>query len=233
MNKEEFDRSRCMSYFDDHRKLVKRIERMRGVEVAYKVQSSIIDYGLYGIFPDDDEILQYIPEPILNQIDRNQERRERCFAGEDLEMSRSIILMHRDHPEYSQNKIVQLLKTSKGKVNKTLQKYKNGEYEGIIELSDTNTYPNPITNPNTNTYPNTYTTVTTTEPMTDFAGTTKYESLDDVPTDVIYEIYDFYQNGKDYNYISRNTGLNNDQIGAIIEDGMSYRFTAPEDRPFS
>ena len=32
-----------MSFFNDHRELVKRIERLHGIEFAYKVQSAIID----------------------------------------------------------------------------------------------------------------------------------------------------------------------------------------------
>ena len=89
---EEFDRSICMSFFNDHRELVKRIERLHGTEMAYRVQSTIIDYGLYGIKPTEEELLQFIPEPVLNQIDNNQKRRARSFKGEDLEVSRSIIL---------------------------------------------------------------------------------------------------------------------------------------------
>jgi predicted transcriptional regulator len=148
-NNEEFDRSICMSFFNDHRELVKRIERLHGLEMAYKVQCAIIDYGLDGIAPTEEELLQYIPEPVLNQIDNNQKRRSKSFKGEDLEVSRSIILLHRDRPEMSQNAIASELGVSKGKVNKTLQKYENGEYEGIIDFTDTST--STITNTSTNT----------------------------------------------------------------------------------
>lgn len=144
VQKEEFDRSVCMSFFNDHRELVKRIERLHGIEMAYKVQNAIIDYGLDGIKPTEEELLQFIPEPVLNQIDSNQKRRAKSFKGEDLEVSRSIILLHRDRPEMSQNAIASELGVSKGKVNKTLQKYNNGEYEGLIDLTHTST--NTITN---------------------------------------------------------------------------------------
>lgn len=153
--KEEFDRSMCMSFFDDHRKLVKRIERMQGIEMAYRVQNLIIDYGLDGVMPKDEELLQFVPEPVLNQIDQNQKRRSKGFQGENLEVSRSIILLHRDRPDLSQNAIAKELGVSKGKVNKTLQKYKNGEYEGIINLDDTITLTNTFTSTSTSTITNT------------------------------------------------------------------------------
>lgn len=142
---EEFDRSICMSFFNDHRLLVKRVERLHGLEMAYRVQNAIIDYGLDGIKPTEEELLQFIPEPVLNQIDNNQKRRAKSFKGEDLEVSRSIILLHRDRPEMSQNAIASELGVSKGKVNKTLQKYNNGEYEGIIDFTDTSNYTDTIT----------------------------------------------------------------------------------------
>lgn len=236
MNKEEFDRSVCFTLFNDYHEQIMRVKEAYGPEKAFEVYEAIANYGLYEEEIKDPWLMLLVGASLLKNIDNSQRKRSLCFAGEDLEMSKKIILLHMEHPEYSQNKISQVLNTSKGKVNKTLQKYKNGGYNSILDLG------NPILNSNPNANPyrgagttehNTYIDVTTTEPMTDFAGTTKYDSLDDVPTDVIYEIYDFYQQGKDYNYISRNTGLTNDQIGAIIEDGMSYRFTAPEDRPFS
>lgn len=161
VTQKEFDRSVCMSFFNDHRELVKRIERLHGVETAYKIQNLIIDYGLDGVMPTDETLLQYVPEPVLNQIDQNQQRRSKGFKGEDLEVSRSIIVMHRDHPELSQNAIAKQLGVSKGKVNKTLKKYENGEYEGIINF---NTFINTDINTYTNTSTITNTTATVTSP---------------------------------------------------------------------
>ena len=180
-NEKEFDRSICMSYFNDHRQLVKRIERMHGMEMAYKIQNVIIDYGLDGIMPTDDNILQYIPEPIFNQIDNNQKRRSKGFKGEDLELSRSIILLHRDRPELSQNQIVEMLNTSKGKVNKTLQKYKNGEYEGIIDLDGD------ITITSTNTITNTITSTTVTGDREDICIN---EQTDENNMDIFLSVFD-------------------------------------------
>ena len=135
---EEFDRSICMSFFGNYRTSVKRIEKKYGVDMAYKVQSAIIDYGLYGIKPTDEDILIFVSETVFDVIDKSQAKRARGFSGEDLEMSKKIIQSHRDRPELSQDKLAQLLKISKGKVNKTLKKYHNGEYEGILTFDDDN-----------------------------------------------------------------------------------------------
>lgn len=134
--KEEFDRSICMSFFGNYRTSVKRIEKKYGVDMAYKVQSAIIDYGLYGIKPTDEDILIFVSETVFDVIDKSQAKRARSFSGEDLEMSKKIIQSHRDRPDLSQDKLAELLHTSKGKVNKTLKKYRNGEYEGILTFDD-------------------------------------------------------------------------------------------------
>lgn len=134
--KEEFDRSICMMFFGNYRSNVKRIERRFGVELAYKVQSAIIDYGLFGIMPEDEDIIILVNDAVFDMIDRSQANRARGFAGEDLEMSKKIIRSHLDRPDLSQDKLAKLLHTSKGKVNKTLKKYRNGEYEGIINLDE-------------------------------------------------------------------------------------------------
>jgi len=135
---EEFDRSICMSFFGNYRTSVKRIEKKYGVDMAYKVQSAIIDYGLYGIRPIDEDILIFVSETVFDVIDKGQEKRARAFSGEDLEMSKKIIQSHCDRPDLSQDKLAQLLHTSKGKVNKTLKKYRNGEYEGILTFDNDN-----------------------------------------------------------------------------------------------
>ena len=135
---EEFDRSICMSFFGNYRTSVKRIEKKYGKETAYDVQSAIIDYGLYGIKPEDEDLLIFVSETVFDMIDKGQEKRARAFSGEDLEMSKKIIQSHRDRPDLSQDKLAQLLHTSKGKVNKTLKKYRNGEYEGILTFDDVN-----------------------------------------------------------------------------------------------
>ena len=133
---EEFDRSICMSYFGNYRTSVKRIENKYGKELAYDVQSAIIDYGLYGIRPVDEDLLIFVSETVFDVIDKSQEKRARGFSGEDLEMSKKIIQSHCDRPDLSQDKLAQLLHISKGKVNKTLKKYRNGEYDGILNFND-------------------------------------------------------------------------------------------------
>ena len=132
--KEEFDRSICMSFFGNYRTSVKRIENRFGKELAYDVQSAIIDYGLYGIRPTDEDILIFISETVFDVIDKSQAKRARGFSGEDLETSKKIIQSHIDRPDLSQDKLSKLLGVSKGKVNKTLQKYRNGEYDNILSF---------------------------------------------------------------------------------------------------
>lgn len=236
-----------MSYFDDHRRMVKRIERLHGIEMAYAVQNIIIDYGLDGVLPtDDDNILQYIPEPIFGQIDRNQERRARGFKGDDLEVSRSIILLHRDHPEYSQNQIAKIVGKSKGKVNKTLQKYRNGGYDGVLDFdneistaSDTDT----STNTGTSTVTDTGMTATVTEPVTGSGAadhpdkpktneqSITYEPALEITTEIIELVYALFQTGTKYEAISEQTGLKKKQIFDIIEDGKKHNYVAPKKRP--
>ena len=96
---EEFDRSICMSFFGNYRTSVKRIENRYGIDMAYKVQSAIIDYGLYGIRPTDEDVLIFVSETVFDVIDKSQEKRARSFSGEDLEMSKKIIQSHLDRPD--------------------------------------------------------------------------------------------------------------------------------------
>ena len=168
-NNEEFDRSRCFTFFKDYHEQIMLVKEQYGLEKAFEVYEAIVNYGLYEKEITDPKIKLLTGATTFANIESSQRKRSSCFAGEDLEMSRSIILMHLDHPEYSQNKIMKLLKTSKGKVNKTLQKYRDGEYEGVLDLDgiNTNSNPNTYTNPNTNTYM----TATVTEPMTDSVET--------------------------------------------------------------
>lgn len=135
---EEFDRSICMTFFGNYRTSIRRIEKRYGKELAYDVQSAIIDYGLYGIRPTDEDILIFVSETVFDVIDKSQSKRARSFSGEDLEMSKKIIQSHRDRPDLSQEKLAKLLNTSKGKVNKTLKKYRKGEYEGVINFDSDN-----------------------------------------------------------------------------------------------
>ena len=124
MNKEEFDRSVCFTFFNDYHEQIMRVNDAYGSEKAFAVYNAIVNYGLYETEITDPEIMLLVGASLLKNIDNSQKKRALCFAGEDMEMSRKIIQLHLEHPEYSQNKIVQVLDTSTGKVNKTLQKYK-------------------------------------------------------------------------------------------------------------
>lgn len=54
---------------------------------------------------------------------------------EDLKMSKAIIELHLLDPSLSQNDIVRILNSSKGKVNKTLQRYRDGYYDEIFDFN--------------------------------------------------------------------------------------------------
>lgn len=246
-SEKEFDRSICMSFFDDHRKLVQRMERLHGIEIAYKVQNLIIDYGLDGIMPTDESLLQYVPEPVLTQIDQNQKRRAKGFKGEDLETSRSIILLHRDRPELSQNAIAKQLGVSKGKVNKTLQKYENGEYNEVINLDDSNSTITPI-NTITSTSTNTVMTEDQCDRVTDGStplanaqtesATPPTESSTPAPTETATELSEIdiynnqvtviklYRNRKKIKEIVDETGFEygfvNDTVDWYMNNGKKY-----------
>lgn len=239
---EEFDRSRCFTFFKDFHEQIMLVKEEYGLEEAFRVYEAIVDYGLYEIEPEDRKLKIMMGKSTVTTIENSQAKREKCFAGEDLETSRSIILLYRDHPEYSQNQIAKMVGKSKGKVNKTLQKYRNGGYDGVLDFEDSSN-----TNSNTNTYAstnaNTYMTATVTEPVTG-SITADHPSEPEpneqpisceidpkITTETIELVYVLFQTGNNYNIISKKTGLKGKQIHAIIEEGKDHGFIAPEKRP--
>lgn len=237
MNKEEFDRSVCFTFFNDYHEQIMRVREAYGPVKAFDVYEAIANYGLYETKISDPEIILLVGASLLKNIDNSQKKRAQCFAGEDIEMTRKIIKLHLEHPEYSQNKIVQILGTSKGKVNRTLQKYKNSEYNDILEECNTSSNANASSNStayaNPNAYTNPYTTVTVTEPMTEYYDLEEEIDFGDVPTETICDIYTLFQQGSKYDYISKMTGLPGKKIHAIIEDGKKWYFASPDERPFN
>lgn len=45
--KEQFDRSKCFTFFESYYTTGQMIEEMKGKDVAYKYYKAIIEYGLY------------------------------------------------------------------------------------------------------------------------------------------------------------------------------------------
>ena len=133
MGEKEFDRGKCFTFFASYRKQGERIKEIPGPEKALEYYEAVIDYGLYAK-PIDKELLLYIGDTLLETIDSSQEKRSRAF-GENMTVTLSILELKRDHPEYSQNQIAQELKTSKGKVNKVLTKYRDGEYADFVDFN--------------------------------------------------------------------------------------------------
>lgn len=133
MSEKEFDRGKCFTFFASYRKQGERIKEILGPEKALEYYEAVIDYGLYAK-PIDKELLLYIGDTLLETIDSSQEKRSRAF-GENMTVTLSILELKRDHPEYSQNQIAQELKTSKGKVNKVLTKYRDGGYADDVDFN--------------------------------------------------------------------------------------------------
>lgn len=133
MSEKEFDRGKCFTFFASYRKQGERIKEILGLEKALEYYEAVIDYGLYAK-PIDKELLLYVGDTLLETIDSSQEKRSRAF-GENMTVTLSILELKRDHPEYSQNQIAQELKTSKGKVNKVLTKYRDGGYADFVDFN--------------------------------------------------------------------------------------------------
>lgn len=133
MSEKEFDRGKCFTFFASYRKQGERIKEILGPEKALEYYEAVIDYGLYAK-PIDKELLLYIGDTLLETIDSSQEKRSRAF-GENMTITRSILETVRDHPEYSQNQVAQELQISKGKVNKVLTKYRDGEYVDLVDFN--------------------------------------------------------------------------------------------------
>lgn len=241
MQHEEFDRSRCFTFFKDYHEQIMLVKTEYGIDKAFEVYEAIVNYGLYGTEITDSKLKMMMGTSTITSIENSQSKRAKCFAGEDLELSRSIILLHRDRPELSQNQIVKILKTSKGKVNKTLQKYRNGEYEGIIDFDD-NSSSNSYSNAYASSNAYSYTTVdrdrtvtgsgnteSTDVAVTDGASAPNKQPIE-LTTEIIDLVYVLFQTGTKYDEISVKTGLNNKQIFEIIEDGKLNNFIPPEER---
>lgn len=133
MSEKEFDRGKCFTFFASYRKQGERIKEILGPEKALEYYEAVIDYGLYAK-PIDNNLLLYVGDTLLETIDSSQEKRSRAF-GENMTVTLSILELKRDHPEYSQNQIAQELKTSKGKVNKVLTKYRDGGYADFVDFN--------------------------------------------------------------------------------------------------
>ena len=102
--------------------------------MAADYYEAIIDYGLDQKPITDDELMLLIGETLLETIDSSQNRRSRSF-GENMELTRSILETVRDHPEYSQDNIKEIVGCSKGKVNKVINRFKEGGYADDIDFN--------------------------------------------------------------------------------------------------
>lgn len=133
--KEQFDRSKCFTFFESYYTTGQMIEEMKGKDVAYKYYKAIIEYALYEKPIEDKEIFLYAGgDTALRMIDSSQERRSRGF-GENPEVTKAIIEFVRDNPGMSQDKISKEVHCSKGKVNKTLKNFREGKYKETFDFN--------------------------------------------------------------------------------------------------
>ena len=134
-SKEQFDRSKCFTFFESYYTTGQMIEEMKGKEVAYEYYKAIIEYALYEKPIEDKEIFLYAGgDTALRMIDSSQERRSRGF-GENPEVTKAIIEFVRDNPGMSQDKISKEVHCSKGKVNKTLKNFREGKYKETFDFN--------------------------------------------------------------------------------------------------
>ena len=133
--KEQFDRSKCFTFFESYYTTGQMIEEMKGKEIAYEYYKAIIEYALYEKPIEDKEIFLYAGgDTALRMIDSSQERRSRGF-GENPEVTKAIIEFVRDNPGMSQEKISKEVHCSKGKVNKTLKNFREGKYKETFDFN--------------------------------------------------------------------------------------------------
>ena len=164
-NMKDFNRGECFTFFSSFYKQGKEIEKALGKEKALDYYNAIIEYALTQKQITDPELLLLIGYPTLETIDQSQNRRAKMFHGEDMKLTEVILKTQRDHPELSQNALAKKVGCSKGKVNRVLTKFKNGEYAGEFDfnvvingisytpsgVSGHYTYTNTYTNTDTNT----------------------------------------------------------------------------------
>ena len=128
MNNEEFDRSKCFTFFESYYKTGNMIAEMKGKEYAYEYYKAIIEYALYEKPIKDKEMLLFAGGyTALRMIDSSQSKRARGF-GENMTRTKAIIELVRDNPGISQSKIAEEVHCSKSTVSQVLKKFKEGKY---------------------------------------------------------------------------------------------------------
>lgn len=130
----EFDRSICFTFYGTYAAQGKRIRKVYGDKMAADYYEAIIDYALSRKPIKNEELMLLVGDTTLQTIDSSQKRRSRGF-GEDTDVTRSIIELVRDRPGISQNEIAAEIHCSKGKVNQTLKKFREGKYSDIFDYN--------------------------------------------------------------------------------------------------
>lgn len=141
MNKKEFNRNICFTFFEDYRKTAKEIEEDFGKEAVADFYNAIIDYALYEIEPELKGVLKYTWHTIKTTIDKNVEKRSSGFR-ENTEQTEKILKYKEENPKATQREIAEATGVSLGKVNKVLK-------ASSITSSITNTITNTSSSSNT------------------------------------------------------------------------------------
>lgn len=132
--KEQFDRSKCFTFFNTYRIQGKRIREKYGDKMAADYYEAIIDYGLDQKPIIDDELMLLIGETLLETIDSSQKRRSRGF-GENTERTKAIIELVRDNPGISQSKVASAVHCSKSTVSAALKNFREGKYKEVFDFN--------------------------------------------------------------------------------------------------
>ncbi len=129
MNKKEFDRSVCFTFFGNWLDCLKAMENEYSLEdKAYQMFKIIARYALYEEAPDcsTDPTLPMVWPLLKQQIDASVANRKRGFAlPGPSDKQRAIIDCFVEHPELSQREIADILGVSKTTVNQTIRKFED------------------------------------------------------------------------------------------------------------
>lgn len=79
MNQKIFDRSVCFTFFDGFYSKAKIVERKYGKEAALRFYKQLCEYALYEIQPEESEDFYDLMIPIMETIDRSQDKRRQIW----------------------------------------------------------------------------------------------------------------------------------------------------------
>lgn len=124
MNKKEFDRSVCFQFYKSYLEQGEQVKEQLGAEMCAEYFIALVRYGLYQE-ESNNPMIKMLIAGLKNTIDAGQEKRAKCFNGEDTELTTKIIEYKNANPDASQRNIADACGCSVGKVNKVLNSNNN------------------------------------------------------------------------------------------------------------